>query len=104
MVETFPEIIEAVTGLKFTEEELMKVGERLTNLKRLFNLREGFTRKDDTLPKRILSNPIPEGPSKGHYITPEEAEMMVGDYYQARGWNEDGVPTTERLSELGIEQ
>ena len=104
MVEGFLDLLEAVTGLKFTEDELMKVGERLTNIKRLFNLREGLTRGDDTLPKRILSDPIPEGPSQGNYITPEEAEMMIGDYYRARGWDEDGVPTEEKLSELGIEK
>jgi aldehyde:ferredoxin oxidoreductase len=104
MVEGFLELLEAVTGLKFTEDELMKVGELLTNIKRLFNLREGLTRKDDILPKRILSDPIPEGPSKGHYIKPEEAEMMIEDYYKARGWDKDGVPTGEKLKELGIEK
>jgi aldehyde:ferredoxin oxidoreductase len=102
MIEGFLDLLKAVTGLDFTEDELMKVGERLTNIKRLFNLREGLTRKDDMLPKRILSEPIPDGPSKGHYIKPEEAEMMLGDYYRARGWDEDGVPTVEKLNELGI--
>ncbi|MCK5560227.1 MAG: aldehyde ferredoxin oxidoreductase family protein [Thermoplasmata archaeon] len=101
-LEQMQELLEVVTGFKFTEDELMTIGERLTNLKRLFNLREGITRKDDKLPKRILSEPIPEGVSKGHYIKPEEAEMMIGDYYRVRGWDEEGVPTEAKLEELGI--
>lgn len=101
-IDGFTEIIEAVTGRRITEEELLKIGERVNNLKRLFNIREGFTRKDDALPKRILSEPIPDGVSKGSYIKPEEAEMMLDDYYNARGWDNDGKPTKEKLEELGL--
>lgn len=101
-LEGFPPIMEAVTGKKYTEDELLKVGERVNNLKKLINLREGFTRKDDSLPKRIMSEPIPEGPAKGSYIKPEELEEMLSDYYNARGWDKEGAPTKEKLKELGI--
>ena len=82
----------------------MKVGERINNVARAFNVREGFTRADDTLPERVLTTPLKEGPSKGHFISREELETMLNEYYIARGWAPDtGVPTREKLTELGLE-
>jgi aldehyde:ferredoxin oxidoreductase len=93
-----------VTGIEMTPEELELAGERINNLGRLFNIREGFTRKDDHLPPKIMSTPIPDDTvSKGSYITQEELDLMLDDYYATRGWTKEGVPTLEKLQELGLE-
>ncbi|MCX6657142.1 MAG: aldehyde ferredoxin oxidoreductase family protein [Euryarchaeota archaeon] len=102
LIAKLPEVIEAITGLKFTEEELLKIGERIHNMKGNFNAREGVTRKDWLLPPRILEDPIPDGPSKGSKISVDEMNLMLDDYMKARGWTKDGVPTPEKLKELDI--
>ena len=96
-----PEIVEmlnAITGWNWSHYELLKAGDRIYTLERLFINREGFGRKDDTLPKRLLKEPMPEGPSKGHLVKLGE---MLGEYYALRGWK-DGKPTHEKLKELGL--
>jgi aldehyde:ferredoxin oxidoreductase len=103
LIAKLPEVIEAITGLTFTEDELLKIGERIHNMKGAFNAREGVTRKDWLLPPRILEDPIPDGPSKGHKISVEEMNTMLDDYMKARGWTMDGVPTPEKLKELDID-
>jgi len=103
LIAKLPEVLEAISGLKFTEDELLKIGERIHNMKGNFNAREGVTRKDWLLPPRILQDPIPEGVSKGHKISAEEMNMMLDDYMKARGWSSDGVPSPEKLNELGID-
>jgi aldehyde:ferredoxin oxidoreductase len=92
------------TGIPMTPEELDKVGERIENLARLFNIREGKgTRKYDTLPWKIENTPVPEdGPAKGAVVSEEELQVGLDDYYAARGWTLDGVPTVEKLEELGL--
>jgi len=93
-----------VTGYEMTPEELKNAGERINNVARLFNVREGLTRKDDTLPYKVMHDPIPdEGPSKGAYVTQEELDLLLDDYYEARGWTREGVPTVEKLKELGMD-
>jgi aldehyde:ferredoxin oxidoreductase len=82
---------------------LALVGERVCNLKKAFNIREGWTRADDTLPPRILEDPVPAGPSKGSVVTREELKLLIDDYYQARGWTEDGLIPRSKLIELGLE-
>ena len=92
------------TGIPMTAEELEKAGERINNLGRLFNVREGLTRKDDHLPPKIMSTPIPDDTvSKGSYITQKELDFMLDDYYNHRGWTKEGVPTLEKLKDLGLE-
>jgi len=94
----------AVTGIEMKPEELQKAGERINNLGRLINIREGLTRKDDTLPWKVMHVPIPdEGPSKGSFVSQEELDLLLDDYYEVRGWNKEGVPTPEKLKELGME-
>ena len=98
------ELIEAATGWDVTGEEVQRIGERIVNLERAFNAREGLTRADDTLPRRFLEEPLPEGsgPSTGSVI---ELEPMLEEYYQARGWDgETGLPTQEKLEELGLRE
>ncbi len=92
------DMLAGATGWDITAEDVMKIGERIYTLERAFNAREGFSRKDDYLPKRFLEEPMPEGPSKGHVVPLDE---MLDDYYELRGWV-DGVPTPEKLKELGL--
>ena len=87
--EYFARVLTAVTGIKYATGDLIRVGERVWNLERLYNLREGFTRADDTLPPRLLEEPVPEGPSKGWV---SHLEPMLKEYYRARGWDDNGVP------------
>ncbi len=97
-------LMKAVTGLAFTPEEVLKVGERVNNLAKAFNVREGFTRADDTLPERLMTEPLKAGSSKGHLISRDELDTMLDEYYTLRGWDvETGTPTREKLSDLGLE-
>ena len=98
--EFFARTLTAVTGEHFTADDLMKVGERVWNLERLYNQREGFTQDDDTLPDRLLNEPVADGPSQG--FTAKLAPMLV-EYYQFRGWDENGIPKDEKLAELGLD-
>ena len=98
-IRAYGSILRAITGIPYSDDELMKAGERIWNMERLFNLKAGFTKKDDTLPIRLLKEPIPSGPSKGEVC---ELDRMLPEYYQLRGWDEEGVPTKEKLKELGL--
>ncbi len=98
--EFFARMLTAVSGVSFTGDDLMEAGERIYNLERLYNLREGFTRADDTLPKRLLEEPMPAGPSQGWTV---KLEPMLKEYYQFRGWDKEGVPSPARLKQLGLE-
>lgn len=93
------------TGLKMSPEELRKSGERINNTARLFNIREGLTRKDDHLPWKVMNVPIPDDcPSKGSYVSQKELDFLLDDYYETRGWTKQGVPTVEKLKELGLDE
>ncbi len=100
--EPYAAMLRAVTGWDVTVEELERTGERIVNLERLFNVREGVRRRDDTLPWRVMHEPIPEGPSAGMFCPPEELAAMLDEYYRLRGWDADGVPSAERLASLGL--
>jgi aldehyde:ferredoxin oxidoreductase len=92
--------LEAATGAGYTFEEVLKIGEKIWNLQQLFNLRAGLTGADDKLPKRFLEEPALKGEGEGTVI---DFEPMLKEYYHARGWDENGVPTPEKLKELGLE-
>jgi aldehyde:ferredoxin oxidoreductase len=97
-------LMEAITGLSFTPEDVMKVGERVNNLAKAFNVREGFTRADDTLPERLMTEPLKAGGSKGHFISKGDLDTMLDEYYTLRGWDEEtGMPTREKLTDLRLE-
>jgi aldehyde:ferredoxin oxidoreductase len=98
-VEFFARLLSAVSGMEFSADELMKVGERTWNMERLYNLREGFGKIDDTLPPRLLTEPVLEGPSKGHTV---RLGGMLEEYYQFRGWDENGIPKDSKLKELKL--
>ncbi|MBN1685182.1 MAG: aldehyde ferredoxin oxidoreductase family protein [Spirochaetales bacterium] len=94
------ETIRALTGWDFDVDEFRKIGERIYNLERAFNVREGITRADDTLPRRLLEEPLPDGPAAGqvNHIGP-----MLDRYYELRGWDpETGKPTAGTLKRLGL--
>ncbi|HII86129.1 TPA: aldehyde ferredoxin oxidoreductase family protein [Candidatus Bathyarchaeota archaeon] len=92
-----------VTGIEMTAEELKKSGERINTVGRLINIREGLGREDDTLPWKVMNEPIPdEGPVKGSFVTQEELDLLLDDYYESRGWTLEGVPKREKLNELGM--
>jgi aldehyde:ferredoxin oxidoreductase len=92
-------LLRTATGFDYDVDELMRAGERIWNLERMFNLRAGFSKKDDTLPKRLLREPMPGGPAEGKTVPLEE---MLSEYYHLRGWDKEGRPTKERLAALGL--
>ncbi len=96
--EDYAKLLSAVTGWDMNAEDVMVMGERIYNLERVIINKLGFDEKDDTLPKRLLEVPLPEGPAKGHVV---ELGRMKEEYYKLRGWV-NGVPTEEKLKELGI--
>jgi aldehyde:ferredoxin oxidoreductase len=100
--EVIVKILDSVTGWNMDLNELEIVGERIYNLERLINVRHGISRKDDTLPYRVMNEPIPDGPAKGRYCSKENLNAMLDRYYALRGWDMDGVPTQEKLAELGL--
>jgi aldehyde:ferredoxin oxidoreductase len=91
--------IEKVTGWTMDQTALLRTGERIFNLKRMYNIRLGISRKDDMLPPRMMSHPRPDGRAKG--VLPHLGKML-NEYYELRGWSEEGIPTPERLSGLGL--
>ncbi|MFX1419837.1 MAG: aldehyde ferredoxin oxidoreductase family protein [Promethearchaeota archaeon] len=96
-----PEIVNAVTSWYTTTWELMKVGERITTMARIFNIKEGFTKKDDWVPQRFFQ-PHTSGVLAETALNSEEFESAIHIYYEMMGWNEDGIPTKVKLEELDI--
>jgi len=96
----YARLTRAVTGVSFTGKDLIGIGERIYNLERAFNAREGLSRKDDSLPRRLLDTPLPEGHSKNVTVT---LDPMLDEYYRLRGWTRDGTPTMTTLSELRLD-
>ncbi len=90
-----------VTGWEINLEELLTTGERVFNLCRLFNVREGISRADDALPPR-LGEPLPDGASAGETVSAEDLEKLLDEYYGLRGWDKKGIPTPETLARLGL--
>jgi len=102
-LENTANLVNGASGLDLTPEDVKKTGERVNNLARIFNINSGFTRSDDTFPERILTEPIKGGESEGQYISREDLNLMLDEYYKERNWSEDGVPTKEKLEELEVE-
>jgi len=95
--EEYANILSAVTGENYTSEDLMLVGERIWNVERLYNVREGFGKEDDILPDRFFKEKVNE-----RVIDKEEFLNTLNEYYRMRGWDENGVPTEGKLKKLGI--
>ena len=98
--EDWASLIEKLLGYEFTENDFRKTGERIYNLERAFNIREGLSRADDTLPARLLEEPMPEGPAEGHVVN---LKPLLDAYYEYRGWDNNGKPTPEKLKELELD-
>lgn len=96
--EPYAEMMSAVTGETISGDDLFKKGERIWNMERMFNLAAGITPDQDTLPKRLLEEPMPDGPTKGEVT---RLDVMLPEYYAVRGWDK-GIPTEEKLTELGL--
>jgi aldehyde:ferredoxin oxidoreductase len=92
-------LMNLTTGAAYTPKEIMTAAERIYNLERLFIIAAGSGSNDDTLPHRMLREPMPEGPAKGRVV---ELASMLPKFYQVRGWDENGIPTREKLDELGL--
>ncbi len=93
-------LLSNLMGIEYSAMDFRKTGERIYNLERVYNIREGATREDDNLPPRLLKDPLPEGPAKGLVVN---LEPMLDSYYEFRGWDNNGKPTKEKLTELGLD-
>jgi aldehyde:ferredoxin oxidoreductase len=106
MVKEIPESVAdlwaAVSGFDVTEKDVWIIGERVNNIERAFNIREGFTRKADILPRRFMEEAMPEGASKGEKVTKKDFNLMLDEYYEARGWDKKGIPRKSTLDRLGM--
>jgi aldehyde:ferredoxin oxidoreductase len=103
-MEDMAKLYRLVTGIEMSAEELKRSGERINTIARLINIREGLGRKDDTLPWKVMNMPIPdEGPVRGAFVSQEELDLLLDDYYESRGWTLEGVPTVAKLKELGMD-
>jgi len=98
-LEEYTELYNAVVGTNYSPDEMLKLGEKIWNLEKLFNLKAGFGKGDDTLPERFLKEPMPSGAAKGQVV---QLGKTLPEYYKLRGWNEEGIPTDEKLRELGL--
>ena len=99
--ELYASQVDAAVGGGWTVERMRETGERIWNLERQFNLAAGLTKQDDTLPKRLLTEPAPSGTAKGLVARSPE---MLPEYYELRGWTAEGVPTADTLVRLGLAQ
>lgn len=100
--EDWVDMIANCVGWEFSVNDFRKAGERVYNLARAFNVRDGLTRADDTLPKRLLEEPLPEGAAQGHKV--EKLDQSLDAYYEFRGWDKKtGKPTPEKLKDLNLD-
>ena len=96
----YADMLKHGAGMELDADSLLEAGDRIWTLERLFNLREGLDpARDDTLPVRLLEEPIPKGPAEGKK---SRIDVMIPEYYKLRGWDEKGVPKPSKLAELGI--
>ena len=95
-------MLNSATGFSYTPESYLTVGERIWNLTRKFNVREGISADDDALPKRFYKDSMPEGAAKGLSIDEAKFEVAKLEYYKLRGWNEQGIPKEETLNKLNL--
>jgi aldehyde:ferredoxin oxidoreductase len=89
-------------GTEISANQLDRIGERIWNLSRIFNLKAGFTKADDDIPARLKKDPLKKGSNEGRILSAEDFETMLQIYYRIRGWDSNGVPTAEKLGSLGI--
>ena len=102
----FAKLIQLASGMELTKAQLMEIGERIYTIERMFNIREGFTRKDDALPERYFKEPTPIGLPivKGKKIDKDKFEKVLDEYYALHGWDENGFPKKETLERLALDK
>jgi aldehyde:ferredoxin oxidoreductase len=98
-VPQFVNFCNAANGTNMTDADLLEIGDRIYNLERVFNLEAGIDPSQDTLPRRMLEEPLPDGPAKGEVC---RLSQMLPDYYEVRGWSSGGIPTEAKLQSLGL--
>jgi len=98
----YSKYFEAVTGMPVSKEDFRVIADRIETLIKMFNVREGFARKDDALPYRTLHEPLPDGPAKGQFIGEENLNRMLDEYYALRGWDRLGIPREETLKKYQL--
>ncbi len=96
------DLYRATTGIELSPEDFAKTGERISNLKKAFNIREGWQSADDWLPVRAMRDAMPSGPGKGVHMEDDELRTMIDSYYTARGWTKDGFIPKVKFAELGL--
>jgi aldehyde:ferredoxin oxidoreductase len=101
-LDDYANYFQSVTGESISKNDFLTIAGRIETLVRMFNLREGLTRKDDTLPYRTLWEPLPDGPAKGQFIGEENLNRMIDDYYACRGWDAAGVPNKATLQKYDL--
>lgn len=102
-LDDYADMMTAVMGRTYSEKDLLEIGERIYNLEKAFNLRAGFVKKDDWLPKRFYSEPIKYGPPEGQKVPEEGYAKMLDEYYEIRGWDSHGIPTAKKARKLSLE-
>jgi aldehyde:ferredoxin oxidoreductase len=104
--ENYEALFYRITGKKKSWQELLTVSERIWNLTRLISAREikNFGRHLDYPPPRFYKEPIPSGPNEGYFLTKEDLDVLLDEYYRARGWDENGIPTRETLERLSLDE
>ncbi|MCK9268313.1 MAG: aldehyde ferredoxin oxidoreductase family protein [Alkaliphilus sp.] len=98
-LEDYTALLSAVTGIEYTPEMALTAGERVWNLEKIWNLKAGYSKADDTLPTRFLEVPLPDGASRGQVV---RIDVTLPEYYEIRGWNTEGIPTESKLEELSL--
>ena len=100
----FSKLIALSTGLLITPKELRTIGERIYTLERMMLVKDGISRKDDTLPQRYFNEPIPEGPARGEVILEKEFSEMLDEYYRLHHWDKKGIPQRKTIRSLGLDE
>ncbi|MBW2209334.1 MAG: aldehyde ferredoxin oxidoreductase C-terminal domain-containing protein [Deltaproteobacteria bacterium] len=101
-LDVYSEYFYGVTGEDLTTDDFRTIADRIETLVRMYNVREGFSRDDDTLPYRTLHEPLPDGPATGQCIGEENLNRMLDEYYAVRGWDNAGVPTPETIKKYDL--
>ena len=99
---TYAKLYSSATGIDLSPRDLVKAGERIFNLQRMYQVNAGISSQDDTWPERFYEDGLSDGPKKGTRTHREDVEALNQEYYRQRGWDADGKPTREKLEELGL--
>ncbi len=100
----FANLIYLATGFNVSRDDVFEIGERIYTTERMYLVREGMDRKDDTLPWIYFEEPVKDGPAKGAFIDKGKFQQMLDEYYSLHGWDERGIPTASQLEKLGLRE